>query len=146
VNILSSLLCKRYGAKMSFTLINKGRSYGPLVSSLGVDVVINPREMTVSSILQHIRKGKVLAAHSICGGVAEIVEVEVQPQSAIVDKSVADLHLPRGVRVGAILRDGEVLIPDDKTIIALADRIVLLSITSQLGKVDRIFSASLEYF
>ncbi len=146
VNILSSLLCKQYGAKMAFALINNSRSYSSLVGSLGVDVVINPREMTVSTILQHIRKGKVRAAHSICGGVAEILEIEAVNNSAIVDRTIADLHLPRGVRIGAILRHDEVIVPDDKTTILVNDRIILLSITSQLAKVDRIFSAKIDYF
>lgn len=146
VNILSSLLAKRFGCQRAFALINKGSSYNPLVTSLGIDVTINPREMTVSGILQHTRRGKVRAAHSVCGGAAEIIETEVASHSTIIGQTIHDLDLPAGVKVGAIMRKESVIIPDEKTIINENDRILVLTLTSQIKKVDKIFSARLDYY
>jgi len=146
VNILSSLLCKRFGAKRAFTLVNKGIAYNPLVSSFGIDVTINPREMTISSVLQHTRRGKVRAAHSICSGRGELLELEVMKHSTIIGNSISDLLLPDGVRVGAILRNEERIIPDDTITFLEKDRIIILSLTSEVRKVDKIFSTRLDYF
>jgi len=146
VNILSCLLAKRFGTQRAFALVNKGRSYNPLVTSLGIDVTINPREMTVSSILQHTRKGKVSAAHSICGGKAEVIENEIVHHSTAIGMNINDLELPASVKIGAIFRDNEIIIPDDKTVIAEKDHVIILALISQIRKVDKIFSARLDYF
>ncbi len=146
VNILSALLSKRSGAKQAFTLINKGGSYGPLIASLGIDATVDPREMTVSGILQHTRRGKVRAAHSICRGEAELLEIEAFSNSAISGRSVSDLELPSGITVGVILRDGRIIVPDEYTTIMEKDRLLVLALTHQIKKVDKIFSARLDYY
>lgn len=145
-NILSCLLAKRLGCQRAFSLINKGSSYSSLITSLGIDATINPREMTVSSILQHARKGRVRAAYSICEGMAEIIEAEAIPHGGIVGKSVGDLGLPLGIRIGAIRRGNETIMSTDKTIIAEGDSVIILSLTSQVKKVDKIFSSRMDYF
>ncbi len=146
VNILSSLLAKRSGCKKAFTLVNKGGVYGPLISSLGIDVIVDPREMTISSILQHTRKGRVRAAHSICNGEAEIIEIEAVAQSTVVGKSIKDMDIPSGIMVCAISRNNKTIISDEKTIIHEKDRIIIISKTNLVHKVDRLFSARLDYF
>lgn len=146
VNIISSLLSRRAGCSRVFTLLNKGRVYGPLISSLGIDVVIDPREMTVSGILQHIRRGKVSAAYSVYRGLAELIEADIITNSAVIGKTIGELQLPEGVSVSAILRGEETLIPNGKTTIAEDDRVLVFSEVSQLKKVDKIFSARLDYF
>lgn len=145
VNILGSLLAKRYGCKRDITLVNNN-SYVPLLPNLGIDITINPRETTISSILQHVRRGKIRAVHSIRDGVAEIVEAEALETSPIIGKTIEMLDLPEGVLVGAIVRGGEVLIPDEQTIIAEHDRLVILSVADQVRKVERILSVSLDFF
>lgn len=146
VNIFSCLLAKQFGCKRVIALVNKSIPYSTLITSLGIDATINPRETTVSSILQYIRRGNVRAAHSIAGGQAEIIEIQVQKLSALVGRSIEDLDLPGGVLIGAIYRNNKTLIPDMDTTIAEGDIIVLLSATDQIRKVDKIFSARLDFF
>jgi len=146
VNLLSSLLCKRFGAQRAFTLINKGRSYGPLVASLGIDVTIDPREMTVSSILQHTRRGKVRAAHAICGGAAEIIETELGMHSSLVGRTIEDIEIPSGVRIISVYREGKVLVVQQDTAFRERDRLIVVVLTTHLRKFDRIFSARMDYF
>ena len=144
-NILSSLLATRYGAERSMTLVNN-TSYAPLISTLGVDVVINPYETTVSSILQHVRRGKISAVHSIANGSAEIVEAVAVEMSPLVGKSVEALALPKGVVIGAIIHQGKVIIPTPETVIHEGDRVIMLTSSGMVKKVERIFSVSLEFF
>lgn len=146
VNILSSLLAKRFGCQRTVTLINNATSYSQLVSSLGVDVVVNPRETTVSSILQHVRRGRVLSVYSICEGAVEIMEAEAVEASPMVGKSIADLGLPYGIAIGSIMRDEEVIIPKNDTVIVGGDRIIILCKASMVKKVEKIFSVRFEFF
>src|SRR3546814_8734244 len=64
VNILTSLLAKRYGCRRAVTLINKA-TYGPLIANLGIDTVVSPRAITVSKILQHVRRGRIRSVYSL---------------------------------------------------------------------------------
>ncbi len=145
VNVLGSLLAKRYGCQRSVTLINN-MTYIPLLGNLGIDVVVNPRETTVSSILQHIRRGKISNVHSIMDGQAEIIEAEAVETSSLIGKSMDSLGLKKGVLIGAILRHGEIIIPESDTAIQQDDRVIILSMAKMVKKIEKIFSVSLEFF
>ena len=145
VNVLSSLLAKRYGAKRAVTLINNS-SYGPLVSSLGIDVVVSPSDVTVSTILQHVRRGRIRAVHSIREGLAEVIEAEALETSPIMGTPLREVKLPTGIVVGAIVRDDEVIIPNGDTVIQTNDRVIILATAGQVKKVEKLFSVRLEFF
>lgn len=144
-NILSALLAKRYGAKRSMALINK-TAYSTLVSNLGVDVVISPRAITVSTILQHVRRGRIHAVHSLQEGFGELIEADALETSSLVGKPLKEIKLPHGVLVGAIVRDGTVISPRGTTIIQANDRVVLFAAAEAVKKVEKMFSVRLEYF
>ncbi|MCB2081200.1 MAG: NAD-binding protein, partial [Rickettsiales bacterium] len=146
VNIFSALQARQLGCRRTMALVAKTQAYSSLIPMLGIDVVINPRETTVSSILRHIRRGNVRAAHSVCGGQAEIIETQVGKLSALIGRSIHDLDLPKGIRIAAIFRQGRTIIPDHTMAIAEQDRLVILSRTEDVRKVDRIFSARLDFF
>ena len=82
-NILASLLAKRYGCKRAVTLINKS-TYESLISSLGIDVVVSPRNITVSTILQHVRRGRIHSVHTLREGFGELIEAEALETSPLV--------------------------------------------------------------
>ncbi|MEO0393806.1 MAG: Trk system potassium transporter TrkA, partial [Pseudomonadota bacterium] len=144
-NILGSLLAKRYGSQRAITLINKN-TYGPLLNSLGIDAVVSPRAITASTILQHVRRGRIRSAHSICDGFAELMDAEALETSSIINIAIDDLNLPKGVLIGAIVRGDEVLIPTPETIIKPMDRVIILSTVGQIKKVEKMFSVRLEFF
>ena len=144
-NILASLLAKRYGAQRAMTLINK-TTYNPLVSNLGVDVTINPRSITVSNILQHVRRGRIHAVHSLHEGFGELIEADALETSSLVGKPLKEVKLPTGVIVGAIVRAGKVISPRGSTVIQAGDRVVLFAGAKAVKKVEKLFSVRLEYF
>jgi trk system potassium uptake protein TrkA len=96
VNILSSLLAKKEGCDRAITLVNNP-VYRPLMSSLGIDIYIDPRATTVSTILQHVRRGRIRSLHSLPAMGAEVMEVEALQTSDAVGRPVRDLDLPSGV-------------------------------------------------
>lgn len=146
VNILSSLLAKRSGCQRAITLVNNNAAYGPLVASLGVDVTVSPRETTVSSILRHTRRGKIRSVHSICDGKAEIIEAEAIEASPVVGKTIEDLDIPEEIMIGALLRQGKVIIPSLESVIHPGDRIIIICLTPMVKKIEKIFSMKFEYF
>ncbi len=145
VNILASLLAKRAGCKRAITLINAS-NFTPLVSSLGIDVIVSPRAITVSTILQHIRRGRIRAVHSLGDGFGEAIEVEALETSSVVGKALKDVGFPDGVIIGALVRGEEVIIPDPDTVIKPKDRVVLFATTGDVRKVEKMFSVGLEFF
>ncbi len=145
VNILAALLAKRAGCRTAISLVNNS-SYGPLMGSLGVDVAVSPRESTVSTILQRIRRGRILAVHSIRDGVAEIIEAEALGTSPLVGHPLVETKLPAGIIVGAILRGDEVIIPRPQTVIQEHDRVVILAAARAVKKIEQMFAVRLEFF
>ena len=144
-NILASLLAKRYGCQRAITLINKP-TYSPLVTTLGIDAVVSPKSITVSSILQHVRRGRIRAVHSLRDGFAEIIEAEALETSSLVNQPLKALKMPAGIIVGAIVRGTEVIIPRPSTVIKPHDRVIILAAAGQVKKVEKMFSVRLEFF
>ena len=145
VNILSSLMAKRYGCKRAVTLINK-LSYGPLMGTLGIDTVVSPRAITVSTILQHVRRGRIRSVHSIPEGFGEVIEAEALETSSLVGVTIRDADLPDGVLVGAIVRGDEVIIPRGDTIVRANDLVVIFAATEAVKKIEKLFAVKLEFF
>ncbi|BBK37281.1 Trk system potassium transport protein TrkA [Allostella sp. ATCC 35155] len=145
VNVLSSVLAKRLGAERVVTLINKP-SYEPLVTNLGIDAVVNPRSITVSNILQHVRRGRIRAVNTLREGFGEIIEAEAMETSALVGRPLREIDLPDGIIVGAVVRGSTVIIPRGSTVIKTDDRVVLMATSGAVRKVEKMFAVRLEYF
>lgn len=144
-NILSGLLAKRYGCRRTMALINK-TTYNALVAPLGIDVAINPRAITVSNILQHVRRGRIHAVHSLHEGFGELIEADALETSSLVGKPLRDVKLPGGVLLGAVVHDGKVVSPRGSTVIHPGDRVILFATADAVKKVEKMFSVRLEYF
>ena len=145
VNILASLLAKRNGCKRAVTLINK-TSYGALVGPIGIDTVVSPRAITVSTILQHVRRGRIRSVHSISEGFAEVIEAEALETSSLVGVPIRDAKLPEGVIVGAIVRGEEVIIPRGDTVTRANDLVIIFAATAAVKKIEKLFAVKLEFF
>jgi len=144
-NILASLLAKRHGARRAITLLNKS-TYEPLTTTLGIDVVVSPRNITASTILQHVRRGRIHAVHTLREGFGELIEAEALETSSLVGAPLRDIDLPAGVMIGAIVRGKQVISPRGTTVIQSKDRVVLFATSDAVRKVEKMFSVRLEYF
>ncbi len=145
VNILSCIMADRLGCERSLCLLNN-TSYTDMVRSLGIEASINPRAITVSRVLQHVRRGRIRAVHSIQNGAGEVIEAEALETSPLVGRPLRDIELPDGLRIGAILREGEVRIPDGNTEIHAHDRVVMFATAESVHDVEQMFRVSLEFF
>ncbi|WP_419656539.1 TrkA5: Trk system potassium NAD-binding peripheral membrane protein [Desulfosarcina variabilis str. Montpellier] len=143
-NILASLLAKRLGAKKTITQINKF-SYFSLMSTIGIEQVVSPRLSAINSILQHIRRGKVLSAISIKGEEGEVMEALALPTSDIVSKPLKKIAFPKGSMVAGIIRKQSIIIPTGDSIIEPEDRIIIFATRQAIPGVEKILSVKLEY-
>ena len=141
VNILSSLLAKRAGALKCMTLINNS-NYSSLLTNIGVDITIDPKDITISKILEKVRVGRIRSDYSIGDGFGEVIEAAVLPNSPLCSKNIKDINLPKGIRVGSIFRNDKIIIPNSQTIFNENDDVVFFAETNSIKKLERLLSIS----
>ena len=144
-NMLAAVRAKAKGCPMTIALINDP-TLVPLMGPLGIDAYINPRATTVSSILRHIRHGRVRGVYSIGDAEAEIIEAQVLTTSPIAGQQIRDIDFPEGVLVGGILKNGEMVKPTGKTRIDEGDVIALFSLATDVSEVERLLQVSIDFF
>ena len=144
-NMLAAVRAKSRGCKKAIALINDP-TMSALMEPLGIDAYINPRSTTVSSILRHIRHGKVKNVYSIGDAEAEIIEAQVMSTSPIAGSRIGEIDFPEGVIVGGILKDGEMLKPDSSSKIEEGDVIALFALSKDIPEVERLLQVTIDYF
>ncbi|MFH2059513.1 MAG: Trk system potassium transporter TrkA [Pseudomonadota bacterium] len=144
-NILVTLLAKNLGVENTITRIGKS-SYYPLLNSIGIDKIISPRLSAVSSILQDIRKGKVLSDISIFGERGEFIEAIALETSDITDKPLRKISFPKGALLVCIIRNGEIIIPAGDSVVKAGDRIIMFAIKQAVKKLEKLLTVKLDFF
>ncbi len=144
-NVLISLLGKALGAKKTVTRIGK-LSYVPLVSAIGIDTVVSPRLSAIRTILQYIRRGKVISVAPLKGEGAEVIEVEALETSDIVNMPLSKIKFPKEAIVAAIVRGDDVIIPKGDNVIKPQDRLIIFALKGAMPKLEKLFTVKLEYF
>jgi trk system potassium uptake protein TrkA len=145
VNLLAAVRAKSAGCGMTICLVNDP-TLVPLLGPLDIDAYINPRATTVSSILRHIRHGRVRGVYSIGDAEAEIIEAQVLSTSLLAGKLIRDIDFPEGVLVGALMRDNKLHRPDSTTRITEGDVIVMFAMSKDIPEVERLLQVSIDYF
>lgn len=145
VNLLASVRAKSAGCSMAICLINEP-SLQQLMGPLAIDAHVNPRATTVSSILRHVRQGRVRGVYSVGDAEAEVLEVQVVSPSPMAGRPIRDLDFPEGAKVGAVLKGNKVVKPTGGTRLEEGDVVVIFALSSDLPEVERLFQVAFEYF
>ena len=141
-NLMISVLVEKFSKnKKTIALTNKS-NYSLLQSSLKIDDLIDPRMSTVSSILKHVHKGTIESAYSILDGEYEVIEAEIIETSELINKELKNSNLPDEIRIGAILRGDDIIIPRSNFIFQKDDKVVFLARNDQIQLVENIFRIS----
>ena len=144
-NILAAIRAKQAGAKMAITLINDP-TLVPLMDVLDIDAYINPRATTVSTILRHIRHGRVRDIYSIGDAEAEVMEAQVLSTSPMSGREIRDIEFPEGVLIGAVQRGDRILKPSSDTKIEEGDIVLIFALTHDVPEVERLLQVSIDFF
>ncbi len=141
-NLMLSVLVEKFSKdKKTMALINKP-NYSILKSSLKIDDLIDPRMTTVSSILKHVHKGTIETAYSIMNGDYEVIEADIIETSELINKELKNCELPDEIKIGAVLRKNEIIIPRSNFIFKKEDTVVFLAKKDQLSLVESMFRLS----
>ena len=124
-NVFSAVLARREGCKRTIALVNK-TAYEPLLAPFGIDVVVNPNSITISTLLRQLRPRSVSGVYAIREDIGEIVEAVAQRGSPLVASPLGDVAFPEGMLLGAVVRDGRMVAPNAEMQIAPGDRIIAL--------------------
>lgn len=138
-NILSSLLAKKMGVKKAVVEINRP-DYAMLVDTLDIDTAVRPRLLTAARILRLVRKGSIISVTILGEDQAEIIELDVKPRAKVLNTQLAKLNLPKGMLVGAIVREDKVKIPRGNDWIESGDRVVLFALSDLSQQAVNLFS------
>ncbi|TVQ56164.1 MAG: Trk system potassium transporter TrkA [Rhodobacteraceae bacterium] len=144
-NVLSCALARQAGCPLSIALTNDP-VFSALAGALGIDVTINPRATTVSTILRHVRRGRIRAVHAVGEGEAEAIEAQVLATSPIAGKRLRDADFPVGATVGAVLgRDG-LTMPTGDTVVREGDLLLVFALRDAMRRVEALFRVSIDFF
>jgi len=148
-NILSAMLAKRLGARRVMALVNRA-AYVDLIQSEALDIAFSPRQATIGSLLTHIRRGDVVAVHSLRRGAAEAIEAVAHGDpgsSKVIGRMLAEISLPPGTTIGAILRDEAVIIAHHDTVIQAEDHVILFVTDKRhITDVEKLFQVDVTFF
>lgn len=137
-NLFMSLRAKQLNLSKVIAKISR-QSYIHIIEKLGIDMAINPVNITASDILKYIRGGRVVAVSLLLDGQAEVMEIIADKNLPIIDKPLKSLKLPQGIIIGAIVHKGKVVIPHGESTVQAGDRIVVFSLLSKVPKLEAFF-------
>ena len=149
VNIMTAMLAKRMGARKVITLITNP-AYIDLLQGDEIDIALSPQQITIGSLLTHVRRGDIYNVHSLRRGAAEAIEMIAHgdaKSSRVVGRRLDEIDLPEGVTIGAIVRNDEVLIAHRHIQVETDDHVVLFLVDkTQVSAVERLFQVGLHFF
>ena len=137
-NLLAAMNARRLGSRMTISGISRGE-FAPLAEALGVDVTVSPRLLAAGAILRFVRRGDVAAVFLMESG-AQMIELGVPEGCRAAGRSLAQVDFPEGAIVGAVAREGEVLIPTGRDVLRTGDKVVVFTVESAVDEVERLFA------
>jgi len=140
-NLLLALMAKRRGIEDVIAKVSR-ESYGGIVETMGVDMALNPLDITASNLVRYVQGSKRVISSQVIQGQAEIVEINVSDHILLVDKALKDLDLPKGVIVAAIHRGQDVIIPHGDTVVKEDDRVIIFSLLAELPNLEKLLKVS----
>ena len=147
-NILSSMLAKRLGSNKVMALINRA-SYVDLVEAGSIDIAISPQQVTIGSLLAHVRRGDVVKVHSLRRGAAEAIEAIAhgeEGESKVVGRKIEDIDLPKGAVIVMLVREGQVIIAHHDTVVETDDHVILfLTDRRKIENLEKLFQVGVSF-
>jgi trk system potassium uptake protein TrkA len=148
-NIMSALLAKRMGARKTIAIVNR-RSYADLMQGGQIDVAISPAQITIGSLLEFVRRGDVVAVHSLRRGKAEALEIVAHGDarsSRVVGRRIDAVAMPTGASIAALVRGTQVLIARPETVIEANDHLIIFVTNKKtIPKVEKLFAPGVGFF
>ena len=147
-NILSAMLAKRMGARKVMALINRA-AYVDLVEAGSINIAISPQQVTIGSLLAHVRRGDVVKVHSLRRGAAEAIEAiahGTEKESRVVGRRIEEIDLPKGTAIVALVRNDRVVIAHHDTVIETDDHVILfMTDRRKIERLEQLFQVGVSF-
>ncbi len=147
-NILSAMLAKRLGSHKVMALINRA-AYVELVESGSIDIAISPQQITIGSLLAHVRRGDVVKVHSLRRGAAEAIEAIAhgsKETSLVVGRSIEEIDLPPGTRIVALVRNDQVIIAHHDVVVETDDHVIIfMTDRRKIERLEKLFQVGVSF-
>jgi len=140
-NIVAALLARQFGVNKIICEVMKPQ-YVPVYSTLGIDSVINPRLLAAAQILRLIRREEVVALSILQNEKAEVVEIVLPEKAKVVNKKISEADFPRGMLIGSIVRNDEIIIPNGNTPLMADDHLIIFAVPKVSARLDRYFTTA----
>jgi trk system potassium uptake protein len=137
-NLLAAMYARQLGARMTIAGVSRGE-FAPLADALGVDLTISPRMLVAEAILRFVRKGEIVDVALLESG-AEMIELRVPERCRVAGRPLSEVGFPEGAIVGALLRDGDVVIPTGEEVLKPGDDAVVFTVEDAIEEVERLFA------
>jgi trk system potassium uptake protein len=137
-NLLAAMYARQLGARMTIAGVSRGE-FAPLADALGVDLTISPRMLVAEAILRFVRKGEIVDVALLESG-AEMIELRVPERCRVAGRPLSEVGFPEGAIVGALLRDGDVVIPTGQEVLKPGDDAVVFTVEDAIEEVERLFA------
>ncbi|MFV0292419.1 MAG: Trk system potassium transporter TrkA [Paracoccus sp. (in: a-proteobacteria)] len=145
VNILAAVRAKQAGARLVVSLVNDP-TLVPLMGPLDIDAYINPRSTTVSTILRHVRHGRVRDIYSIGDAEAEVIEAQILPTSSMSGRKIREIDLPEGALIGMVMKGDQIVKPTPDTRIEEGDIVCIFALAADVFEVERLLQVAIDFF
>ncbi len=140
-NIFASVLARQAGCKRAITLVNK-RSYETVLPALGLNTVVSPSAVTISTVLRHVRHSSVTALYTLREDFGEVIEAEIPEGSRLLRRPLGQLGLPVGMKIGAVIREKEVVFPQPDMQLQPGDTVIALVTYSYLKLAEALLGST----
>jgi trk system potassium uptake protein TrkA len=137
-NLLAAMYARQLGARLTIAGVSSGE-FAPLADALGVDLTISPRVLAAEAILRFVRRGDVINVALLESG-AEMIELRVPERCRVAGRPLSEVGFPEGAIVGALLRDGKVVIPTGRDVLRPGDDAVVFTVEDAVDEVERLFA------
>src|SRR5690606_819318 len=144
-NILASVLASELGCRANIALVNQPQ-HQRFARRLAVDAFINPRAVTVSKVLRHVRRGRIRGVYSLANGAAELIEAEALETSTLVGHPLREFKFPEGIRIGAVIRGNRVIMPTGDLRVESGAFVIVFALAEHVRKVEQMFRVSIDFF
>ncbi len=112
-------------------------------AAYGAEVV--SRAPAMANLLLARLEGVQRTASNVGLGLGEIAEVKIRPHSAVIGQSLIQLH-PQSWLVGAVYRQGKLIVPHGHTVFQSGDRVLLIGDPEVLPRIGRYFHSGFSRF
>lgn len=137
-NLLAAMYARQLGARTTIAGVSRSE-FAPLADALGVDLTISPRMLAAEAILRFVRKGDIVDVALLESG-AEMIELRVPDGCRVAGRPLSEAGFPEGAIVGALLRDGDVIVPTGREVLRAGDDAVVFTVEDAVEDVERLFA------